>query len=186
METPNNKPNTNTTPTSRPGGFGNRFGGAGRSRSGGPRGPRFERVKPEYDQKVIDVRRVARVMAGGRRFSFSVVVVIGNRKGKVGVGVGKAMDTSLAIDKAVNQAKKNMIIVPLTKENGIDREISAKFGSSKITARPAHGRGLVAGSALRTVFELAGIHHINAKILSRSKNKLNIARAGMIALRKLS
>lgn len=188
MDTNTNKPNTNQAPARRPGGFGGGARGFGGPRRGpgGPRGGRFERVKPEYDQKVIDVRRVARVVAGGRRFSFSVVVVIGNRNGKVGLGIGKAMDTSLAIDKAVNQAKKNMITVPMTKEAGISRNISAKFGGSTITARPAHGRGLVAGSALRVVFELAGIHHVNAKILSRSKNKLNIAKAGMVALKQLS
>lgn len=187
METPNNKPNTNTNApaNSRPGFGGGRSSGFGRPRTGG-RGPRFERVKPEFDQKVIDVRRVARVVAGGRRFSFSVAVVIGNKKGKVGLGLGKAADTSLAIDKAVNMAKKNMMAVSLTKENGIARATSAKYGGSRIMVRPAPGRGLIAGSALRTVFEMAGIHHINAKILSRSKNKLNIARAGMAALKAIN
>lgn len=150
------------------------------------RGPRPERVKPEFDHKMVGIRRVTRVMAGGRRFSFSVVVIAGNRKGRVGVGVGKAGDTSLAIDKALNDAKKNMITVSLTKDNSISNETEAKFGSSRIFLKPAPGRGLSAGSATRVVLDLAGVHNINAKVLSRSKNKLNIARATIVALAKLS
>lgn len=195
METPNNKSNTNTTPNSRPGGFGNRAGGAGgRSNRGGGaggrrpggRGPRAERPKPEFDSKMVDIRRVARVMAGGRRFNFSVTLVAGDHKGRVGVGIGKAGDTTLAIDKAMNNAKKNMIKVPMTKDNSIAHEVSAKFGSSKIVIKPAPGRGLVAGSAVRNVLFFAGIHNINAKVISRSKNKLNIARATILALKQLS
>lgn len=194
METNNNKPNTNT-PNTRPGGFGNRPGGAGGrgpSRGGaaggrrpGGRGPRAERPKPEFDSKMVDIRRVARVMAGGRRFNFSVTLVAGDHKGRVGVGIGKAGDTTLAIDKAMNNAKKNMIKVPMNKENSIAHEVSAKFGSSQIVIKPAKGRGLVAGSAVRNVLFLAGVHDVNAKIISRSKNKLNIARAAILALKQL-
>ncbi len=150
------------------------------------RGPRPERAKPEFDHKMVDIRRVTRVMAGGRRFSFSVVVIAGNRKGKVGVGIGKAGDTSLAIEKALNQAKKNMITLNLTKDSSIPHESEAKFGSSRIFFRPAPGRGLSAGSSARVVFDLAGIKDINCKVLSRSKNKLNIARATILALKKLA
>lgn len=191
METPNNKPNTNTNSNNRPGGFGGGRSGFG-SRPGGNRpggrrpGGRPERAKPEFDQKIIDIRRVTRVVAGGRRFSFSVVIVAGNRKGKVGVGIGKAGDTSLAIDKAMNNAKKNMITVPMTKDNSIVREVSAKFGSSRVIVKPAPGRGLVAGSSLRNVLDLAGVQHVNSKIISRSKNKLNIARATVDALKTLT
>lgn len=194
METPNNKPTTNTTPNSRPGGFGNRAGGgSGRPARGGSAGgrrpggrpARAERPKPEFDSKMVDIRRVARVMAGGRRFNFSVTLVAGDKKGRVGVGIGKAGDTTLAIDKAMNNAKKNMIKVPMTKEGGIAHEVSAKFGSSKIVIKPAKGRGLVAGSAVRNVLFFAGIHNVNAKIISRSKNKLNIARAAILALKQL-
>ncbi|KKS89089.1 MAG: 30S ribosomal protein S5 [Parcubacteria group bacterium GW2011_GWC1_43_11b] len=169
--------------------------GRGASRPGGPyrggprrdgRGPRPERVKPEYDHKAIDIRRVARVVSGGRRFSFSVVLIAGNKKGKVGVGIGKAGDTSLAISKAMANAIKNMIIVPMTKTNSIAHEVEAKFGSSRVMIKPAPSHGLVAGSALRIVLELAGLHDINAKVLSKSKNKLNLSRATILALKKLS
>lgn len=148
------------------------------------RGARGERPKPEFDNKMIDIRRVTRVMAGGRRFSFSVVMVLGDRKGRVGVGIGKAGDTALAIEKATNNAKKNMITVSLSKNGSIKKEAEAKYGSSVVIMKPAPGRGLVAGSAVRTIFDLAGIKDVNAKILSRSKNKLNIARATMSALKK--
>lgn len=141
--------------------------------------------KPEFDQKVINVRRVARVVAGGRRFSFSVALVAGDKNGRVGVGVGKAADTSMAMAKAFNRAKKQMIRVSLTKNKSIPHEVSAKFKAAKVALRPAKGRGLVAGSALRSVLSLAGIHDVNAKILSRSKDKLNIARATVLALSSL-
>ncbi len=144
-----------------------------------------ERVKSEFDQKILDIRRVTRVASGGRRFSFSVSIVIGNRGGKVGIGIGKAGDTSLAIDKAVKSAKKNMIDVIRTDQNSIAHEIKAKYNSAQMIAMPAKGRGLIAGSAVRDVFELAGLTDINAKIISGSKNKLNIARATIKALQTL-
>ena len=166
------------------GGNGAFRGGPRRGGDRGPRrGPRPEREKPEYDQKTIAVRRVARVVACGRRFSFAVVIVAGNRKGKVGVGVGKAGDTSLAIDKAVRNAKKHMITLTLTKENSIPHETEAKYCSARVVIRPARGRGLVAGSAIRTVLSLAGVTNVSTKLVSRSKNKLNIARATIVALR---
>ena len=141
--------------------------------------------KSEFDQKIINIRRVARVVAGGRRFSFSVAVIIGNKKGKVGVGIGKAGDTTLAIDKAVRNAKKNMITITLTKDSSIPHEVDAKYCASRIVFIPAHGRGLVAGSSVRPVLELAGITNIIAKIHSGSKNGLNNARATVAALEKL-
>lgn len=142
--------------------------------------------KPEFDHKVVDVRRVTRVMAGGRRFSFSVVVIIGDRKGKIGVGVGKAGDTALAIEKAINAAKKSMVKLPLTKTMSISHEVSAKFNASVVQIFPSPGKGLVAGSSVRTVLDLAGVKDVNAKLTSRTKNKLNNARAAMRALNKLS
>lgn len=141
--------------------------------------------KSEYEHKIIDIARTARVVAGGRRFSFRVAVVAGNKKGTVGVGIGKSSDTPTAIDKALNRAKKNMIKPKLTKEFSIPRETEAKFTSAKVLMRPSHSHGLVAGSAVRTVLELAGIKGVNAKIISRSKNKLNIAKAAIEALKKL-
>ncbi len=146
---------------------------------------RPERVKSEFDQKTISVRRVTRVSSGGRRFTFSVAIIIGNRKGKVGVGIAKAGDTSVAIDKAVRNAKKNMVDVKRTKTNSIRHDVATKYSSARIMLMPAPGRGVIAGSAVKDVIELAGLNDINAKIFSGSKNKLNIARAAIQALNLL-
>jgi small subunit ribosomal protein S5 len=134
---------------------------------------------------MINIRRVARVVAGGRRFSFSVSIIIGNKKGKVGVGVGKAGDTTLAIDKAVRDAKKHMITVALTKDASISHDVRAKYCASVVSLMPAHGRGLVAGSSVRPVLELAGVNNVIAKVNSGSKNGLNNARAAIEALKTL-
>lgn len=149
------------------------------------RGARPERQKPEFDQKIISIRRVTRVMGGGRRFSFSVAMVIGDKRGKVGVGIGKAGDTQLAIEKAIRNAKKNMIVVTMNKDSHIPHDVHVKYASSEVMMMPAKGRGLVAGSSVRTVLELAGVKDITAKIFSRSKNKLNNARAAVEALKQL-
>lgn len=143
---------------------------------------RAPRAKPEFDQKIINIRRVTRVVAGGRRFNFSVAIVVGDRKGKVGVGLGKGGDTALAIDKAVRSAKKNMVKITTTKTMSIPHQVDAKYSSARVVLRPAKGRGIVAGSSLRDVIELAGLKDIGAKILSPSKNKLNIAQATIKAL----
>ncbi len=164
------------------GGAGSRDKNARRPRRGGRRD---ERVRSEFDQKMIDIRRVARVVAGGRRFSFSVTLVIGNRKGKVGVGLGKAGDTQLAIEKAARDARRKLFEVPMNKHQHIPHDVQAKLGASTVMIMPAPGRGLVAGSSVRTVLELAGIKDVTAKILSRSKNHLNNARATVAALKKL-
>ncbi|MDP2651146.1 MAG: 30S ribosomal protein S5 [bacterium] len=161
----------------------------GRDNRGG-RGPRRSnrrdtRTKPEFDQKIISLRRVTRVVAGGRRFSFSVGVVAGNRKGMVGVGMGKAGDTPLAIEKAFRDAKKNMITVNTTKDMSIPHEVESKFASSKVRIMPAPGKGILAGSSVRTVLDLAGIKEVSAKLQTRSKNSLNNASAAIEALRKL-
>jgi len=151
-------------------------------RGGGRRG---ERMRPEFEQKIVGIRRVTRVMAGGRRFSFSVSMVIGDKRGKVGVGIGKAGDTQLAIEKAYRDAKKNMITVRMNKDQHIPHDVSVKYASTEVMIMPAPGRGLVAGSSVRTVLELAGIKDVTAKLLSRSKNKLNNARATVKALEQL-
>lgn len=149
-------------------------------------GGRGERIRPEFDQKLINIRRVARVVSGGRRFSFSVALIAGNKKGLVGVGIGKAGDTALAIDKALRNAKKNMINVNLTKSMSIPHEVDAKYSSARIIIRPSPQRGIIAGSAARNVIELAGIKDVSAKIMSVSKNKLNIARATVLALKNIT
>ncbi|SRR3989339_2158943 len=161
--------------------------GSGDSRPKNPRkaGHRDARPRSEFEQKMLNIRRVARVATGGRRFSFSVALVAGDKKGKVGVGLGKANDTSLAIDKALRNAKKNMIMVNTTKTFSIAHLVESKYCSARIVVRPAPGRGVVAGSAVRNVLDLAGIKDVTAKILSGSKNKLNIARATVDALSKL-
>lgn len=162
-----------------------RGGGDRRNQRRPRRGGRPERTRPEFDQKIISIRRVTRVMAGGRRFSFSVAMVIGDKKGRVGVGVGKAGDTQLAIEKAIRNAKKNMIVVPMDKDNRIPHDVQLKYASSEVMIMPAPGRGLVAGSSVRTVLEHAGVKDVTAKILSRSKNKLNNARVAIEALKLL-
>ena len=124
-------------------------------------------------------------MGGGRRFSFSVSMVIGDKKGRVGVGIGKAGDTQLAIEKAVRDARKHMITVPMNEHSHIAHDVEKKLSSSRVMIMPAPGRGLVAGSSARTVLELAGVKDVTAKLLSRTKNKLNNARATVEALKQL-
>lgn len=164
------------------------FGGGRDARKNVRRKPsRRSAPRSEYDQKLISLRRVARVVAGGRRFTFSAAIVIGDKKGSVGVGVGKGTDTALAIEKALRDAKKNMIRLSLTKTMSIPYEVSAKYGSAYVYIKPAaEGRGLVAGRAVRTVLELAGVKDIVSKILSGSKNQLNNARVAVEALSEFS
>lgn len=171
-------------PQRRPGRGGDRRGG-GRNDRRPRRQARPERVRPEYDQKIISIRRVTRVMAGGRRFNFSVAMVIGDKKGKVGVGIGKAGDTQLAIEKAVRDAKRNLLVIPMNKDGHIPHDVHTKYASSEVMIQPAPGRGLVAGSSVRTVLEMGGVKDVTAKIFSRSKNKLNNARAAVEALKQL-
>jgi small subunit ribosomal protein S5 len=145
--------------------------------------PRSRQEKSEFDHKVIDIARVARVMAGGRRFSFRAAVVIGDRKGRVGVGVGKGSDTASAIEKAINKAKKDLVKIPF-RGTTIQVDADAKFGSAKVLIKPAkEGKGLVAGGAMRIVLDYVGIKDVTAKMLG-SNNKLNNARATVRALEK--
>ena len=155
--------------------------GGGNRRQRKPR----ERVRQEFDQQIISIRRVTRVMAGGRRFSFSVSMVVGNRKGKVGVGLGKGGDTAAAIEKALRDAKNNLFEVPRTEDFSITHQVHAKYKASDIIIMPAPGLGLRAGGSVRTVLDLAGVKNVSAKILSRSKNRLNNARATIEALSEL-
>lgn len=142
--------------------------------------------RSEFDQKMLSIRRVTRVSSGGRRFSFSVVMAIGNGKGKVGVGIGKAGDTSLAIDKAIKNAKKNLVEIKTTKTMSIPHEVESKYASAIVSIKPSAGRGIVAGSAVRDLVELGGLKDIVGKVRSGSKNKLNIAHATLEAFKKLS
>lgn len=175
-----------TRPERRPGGDFRGGRGGGGDRRPNRRGPRRDsRVKPEFDQKIVSLRRVTRVMAGGRRFSFSVALVAGNRKGMVGVGMGKATDTPLAIEKAFRDARKNMITVNTTPEMSIPHDVEAKYSASVVKIMPAPGKGILAGSSVRTVLELAGLKDVGAKLLSRSKNSANNAHVAVKALKKL-
>ncbi len=158
---------------------GSTFGKRTNNRRGGSS---FNRVKPEFDQKILNIRRVTRVVAGGRRFSFSVALVAGDKKGAIGLGLGKAGDTALAINKGLRNAKKNMIKLKLTKTMSIPHQLNAKFSSSQIVLMPNKGRGLVAGSVIRDIVKLSGIKDVTGKIVSNSKNKLNNAKAVMAAL----
>ncbi len=168
---------------------GPRMGRGQRDRRGGDRrGPRRggDERRSEFAQKMLSIRRVARVMAGGRRFNFSVCMALGDKKGRVGVGLGKAADTQLAIEKASRAAKRAMITVDLTKTNSIKHDVTAKYAASVLEIRPSPGRGLVAGSSVRSVLELAGVTDVTAKILSRSHNPINNARAAVEALKQIA
>lgn len=141
----------------------------------------------EFEQKLLDVRRTARMMAGGRRFSFRAVVIIGNKKGKVGVGVAKGADVTMAVEKAVRQAKKNLIEIPITDDGSIGHRVEAKYSAAKVMLKPAvKGRGIIAGGTVRTICNLAGMTNISTKIIGRTTNQLNNARATILALKKLS
>lgn len=164
---------------------GGRPGGRGRGGRGGRR-KNFRREKPEFEQKIVSLRRVTRVMAGGRRFSFSAAVVIGDKKGRVGFGLAKANDTSAAIDKAVRIAKKDMITLKLTENNSIPYDVQSKYKASEVLLRPVTGKGLAAGGGVRVVLELAGVDEVGGKLLSRSKNNINNARVTIEALRNFA
>jgi len=141
--------------------------------------------KSEFDSKLVDLARVVRVSAGGRRFRFRAVVVAGDRKSRVGVGVAKGSDVAQAIEKATRKATKSLVNVPIV-EDTIPHEVTATFGASRILLKPQKkGRGLVAGGVTRIIAEKAGIKNISAKTISRSRNKLNNALATLAAIKKL-
>ncbi|MDD3487109.1 MAG: 30S ribosomal protein S5 [Candidatus Moranbacteria bacterium] len=139
------------------------------------------REKPEFDQKLLDLARVTRVVKGGRRFRFRATLVIGNRNGKAGVGVAKGTDVSEAVRKAFNDAKKNMVQVKRFNTT-IACPAEAKVASARVMLKPAKaGRGIVAGGAVRAVVELSGIRDVVSKSMG-SSNKLSVARATLAAL----
>ncbi len=143
------------------------------------------RETPEFEQKLLDLARVTRVVKGGRRFRFRATLVIGNRKGKVGVGVAKGSDVADAIKKAFDKAKKNIIEIDVS-SGTIPCDIQQKLGGAKVLLKPASkGRGIIAGGAVRAVMDLAGIKDIVSKSLG-SSNKLNVARTTIKALKQLN
>ena len=152
------------------------------------RRPKFNKSSEEgdkWDSKVLDLARVTRVVAGGKRFKFRAVVVVGDQQGRVGVGVDKGDDVAQAVEKSTRAAKRFFISVPI-KEGTIPYQVESKYKSAVVLIKPAaKGAGVIAGGALRAVLTLAGIKNVSAKILSRSTNKLNNARAAIEALKKL-
>ena len=138
-----------------------------------------------WEEIVVQVRRVTKVVKGGKKLSFRAILVVGDEKGQVGVGIGKASDVIGAVKKAVTDAKKHIITIPLTKFDSIPHPINGWSGAAKIIMRPsAQGSGVIAGGSIRTVLELAGVKNILAKQLG-SSNPLNNARATLDGLSKL-
>jgi small subunit ribosomal protein S5 len=146
---------------------------------------RAKEKESNWQERVVQIRRVSKVVKGGKKLSFRAIVVVGNEKGQVGVGVGKAADVIGAVRKGVADAKKQLIEVPLTKANSINHVSNGSAGGAKVFMRPAApGTGVIAGGAVRTVLELAGVKNILAKQLG-SNNPLNNARAAINALETL-
>src|SRR3989339_1447069 len=153
-------------------------------RPGRGRGKREERAPREFEQKILDLARVTRVTAGGKRMSFRCALVIGDKKGRVGFGVAKGADVQIAIEKASQQAKKRILTVPLS-HGTIPHLVWVKYGSALILLKPApKGSGLKSGGAVRMILEFAGVPNAVSKIVN-SSNKINIAKATLEALKQL-
>lgn len=143
-----------------------------------------KKIKSEFENRVLDVARVTRVVAGGKRMRFRACVIVGNKNGKVGMGVKKGLDVSDAVSKATRTAERSAIFVSMEKGT-IPHEIYEKFGAAKIILKPAsRGSGIIAGGSIRTVLELAGIQNVASKMLG-SNNKINNAQAAIRALSRL-
>ncbi|MBI3341520.1 30S ribosomal protein S5 [Candidatus Curtissbacteria bacterium] len=159
----------------------------GNQRGGNQRGQRQQNYVPaikEFEEKVVQVNRVSKKTKGGNKMGFSVLVVVGDKKGRVGVGLGKANDVASSIRKAVNYAKKHLITVPIT-AGTIPSDIYIKRGAAKILLKPApEGSGVIAGGAVRVVVEAAGIRNISSKVLG-TKNKASNVYATLEALNNI-
>ena len=143
-------------------------------------------VKEEFKERVLDMRRVTRVVAGGKRFRFRATLVLGDEKGRVGIGVAKGLDVQQAVAKAKTEARKNMLTISLKDQRTIAHEVLAKYSAAKVLLKPASkGHGLRAGGSVRFVLAFAGVKDATAKILGRTPNKLTNAMATLEALRKL-
>lgn len=163
------------------GGGDNKRGQRGGKRRGDRRD---EKPKDEFEQRILEVARVTRVMAGGKRMNFRACVAIGDKKGSVGVGLGKGADVTMAVNKAVNKAKKTMIKVNTVNET-IPHVVMHKSGAAKIMLKPARkGRGVISGGVARAILELAGVKNVTTKTLG-TNNKINNARCTIEALSQL-
>lgn len=172
----------NTAPQAQGGNRGPRGG-----QRGGNRGPRRDQAPQEpkqFEELVINIDRVSRVVKGGRRFRFKALVVVGDRKNKVGVGVAKGADVQMAVQKATDIAKKNLIVIPIT-DGTIPHENEVKFSGARVLLKPAApGTGIIAGGVVRSIIGVTGINNLLSKSLG-STNKVNIAYATIEALRGL-
>lgn len=149
------------------------------------KGSRAKEKETDWQERVVQIRRVTKVVKGGKKLSFRAIVIVGNERGQVGVGVGKASDVIGAVRKGVADGKKHLVDVPLTKANSIPHPATGVGGGAKVLMRPAApGTGVIAGGAVRTVLELAGVRNVLAKQLG-SSNPLNNARAAVDALATL-
>ncbi len=145
---------------------------------------RDDRKSSEYTEKLVRLNRVAKVVKGGRRFSFSALIVVGDKKGRVGLGFGKANDVSEAIRKSLEKAKRNMISVPI-KKTTIPHEVLGVYKGAKVLLKPAApGTGIIAGGPVRAIMDVCGVNDILSKSLG-SKNAMNIVYAAINGLQKL-
>nr|YP_009313354.1 Ribosomal protein S5 [Dichotomaria marginata]SCW21608.1 Ribosomal protein S5 [Dichotomaria marginata] len=149
------------------------------------RTPKTKEQENPWQERVVEVRRVTKVVKGGKKLSFRAIVVVGDEKGQVGIGVGKGQEVIVAVKKAVTDAKKHIVNVPITKFNSIPHRIHGIYGAAKVILLPsAQGSGVIAGGSVRTILELAGVKNILAKQLG-SSNALNNAKATLNALSHL-
>ncbi len=143
-------------------------------------------IKKEYENEVLDISRVERMTAGGRRLRFRTLVIVGNKKGKVGVGAAKGHDVQQSIEKSTKKAEKLAVEVPIARGGTIPYEVKAKYGAAVVLLKPqSEGRGLVAGGTVRAICSMAGIENISGKLLGNTRNKLNNAKATIKALQML-
>lgn len=183
--TPEQKAPEAANASAKPAGQKNAAPKKGRNSGSRTRRPRKPREEQEFDQKIIDVSRVTRVTEGGKQMSFRATVAIGDRKGRVAIGLGKGLDVTNAINKAVGRAKKDLVTVPLDEVGTIPHNLEQKFGAAKIMLRPApQGTGIIAGGIMRMILELSGVRNVVGKMYG-SKNKVNNSKATIEALRLL-